>query len=106
MTSTTRNIEKLGEVWPVRIANNEGASVSYPQQTPCAADDLEVRNLSDHEWRVGDRRCHERSPAKVLGYIEKCASTFEVLKLKEPQEVFIFDRFEAAVASFASAVST
>jgi hypothetical protein len=106
MTSTTRNRDELVEVWPVRITSHEGASVSYPQQTPCAADDLEVRNLSDHEWRVGDRRCHEKSPAKVLGYIEKCASTFEVLNLEDPRQVFIFDRFEAAVASFASAVST
>ena len=106
MTRTTRNIDGLVEVWPVRIVDNERASVSYPIQAPCAADDLEVRNLSDHEWRVGDRRCHERSPAKVLGYIEKCASIFEVLNLKDPRQVFIFDRFDAAVASFASAVST
>ena len=106
MTSTTRNIDELVEVWPVRITSHEGASVSYPQQAPCAADDLEVRNLSDHEWRVGDRRCHEKSPATVLGYREKCASTFEVLNLEDPRQVFIFDRFEAAVASFASAVST
>jgi len=102
MTANTRNTEKLVEVGPVQIAHHEGDPVSNYYQDPCAVEDLEVRNLSDHEWRVGDRRCHERSPAKVLGYIEKCGSAFEVLNLKEPRQFFIFDRFEAAVASLAA----
>ena len=102
MTSTTRDIEELVDAWPVQIANNDRDSASYGYQIPCAADDLEIRNLSDHEWRVGDRRCHERSPAKVLGYIEKCGSAFEVLNLKKPRQLFIFDRFDAAVASLAA----
>ena len=106
MTRTTRNTEELVDVWPVRIADHKGDIAAYQYQQPCAADDLEIRNLSDHEWRVGDRRCHERSPAKVLGYIEKCGSAFEVLNIQEPRQLLVFDRFEAAVASFASAVST
>ena len=106
MTSTTRNIEELVAEWPIRIASSQGASASYHHQKLCPPDDLEIRNLSDHEWRVGDRRCHERSPAKVLGYIEKRGSNFEVLSMKEPRQLFIFDRFEAAVASLAAPFPT
>ena len=102
MTADTRSTEKMFHVGPVQIAHHEGDPASNYHQHPCAVEDLEVRNLSDHEWRVGDRRCHERSPAKVLGYIEQCGSAFEVLNLKEPREFFIFDRFEAAVASLAA----
>ena len=102
MTANTRSTEQLVEVGSAQIAHHEGKSASNHYQDPCAVEDLEVRNLSDHEWRVGDRRCHERSPAKVLGYIEKCGSAFEVLNLKEPRRLFIFDRFEAAVASLAA----
>lgn len=71
---------------------------------PCAAEDLEVRCLSDHEWRVGDRRRDERSPEKVLGYIEKRGSAFEVLDIESPRRHVMFDRFESAVASFTSAL--
>lgn len=101
MTATTQSTEKLVGVRPVESAHHEGDPALNLYQDPCAVEDLEVRNLSDHEWRVGDGRCHEGSPAKVLGYIEKCGSAFEVLNLKKPRQVFVFDRFEAAVASLA-----
>lgn len=68
---------------------------------PCRAEDLEVRPLSDHEWRVGDRRRDERSAEKVLGYIQRCGSTFEVLNIEVPRHDLTFDRLESAVASFA-----
>ena len=102
MIANTCTTEKLVEVGPIQISHLVKDSASNPDQDPCTVEDLEVRNLSDHEWRVGDRRCHERSPAKVLGYIQKCGSVFEVLNLKEPRQFFIFDRFEAAVASLAA----
>ena len=102
MTANTRRAAKLVEAGPIQIAHHEEDSASNLYQDPCAVEDLEVRNLSDHEWRVGDRRCHERSPEKVLGYIEKCGSAFEVLNLKMPRQFFVFDRFEAAVASLAA----
>ena len=69
---------------------------------PCAAEDLEVRPLSDHEWRVGDRRQDERSPEKVLGYIQRCGLTFEVLNIEAPHQDITFDCWESAVASFAA----
>lgn len=106
MLADTRNTKKSVEVGPVQIAHNDGDAASIHYQDPCAMDDLEVRNLSDHEWRVGDRRCHERSPAKVLGYIEKRGPVFEVLNIREPRLLLIFDRFQAAVASFAAPFPT
>ncbi|MHB1172600.1 MAG: hypothetical protein ACYCZY_08915 [Lacisediminihabitans sp.] len=69
---------------------------------PCAAEDLEVRPLSDYEWRVGDRRQDEHSPKKVLGYIQQHGSTFEVLDIEVPRQDITFDRLESAVASFAA----
>ena len=90
------------EVLPVRTAHHEGDSMSNQSHEPCALRDLEIRSLSDHEWRVGDRRCYERSPEKVLGYIEKRGSAFEVMNIEAPRRHVVFDHFELAVASFAS----
>jgi hypothetical protein len=67
---------------------------------PCAAEDLEVRLLSDHEWRVGDRRRDEQSPENVLGYIEQRGSAFKALNIEAPHRHVMFDRLESAVASF------
>jgi hypothetical protein len=63
-------------------------------------ENLEIRALSDHEWRVGDRERDEKSADKVLGFIQKCASGFEVLKLASPESKLTFDRLDAAVESF------
>jgi len=79
--------------------------VSNQDHEPCAPEDLEVRQLSDHEWRVGDRRRDERSPEKVLGYIQKRGLSFEVMNIEAPRRHYLFDRLEAAVASFAAATS-
>ena len=73
---------------------------------PCAMRDLEVRSLSDHEWRVSDRRCHERSPEKVLGYIEKRGSAFEVMNIDAPRRHVMYGRFDSAIASFATVFPT
>lgn len=79
--------------------------MSNHSHEPCAVEDLEVRLLSDHEWRVGDRRRDEGSPEKVLGYIEQRGSAFEVLNMEEPRRHFMFDRLESAVASFTTVTS-
>lgn len=76
--------------------------MSNQSHEPCAVEDLEVRLLSDHEWRVGDRRRDEGSPQKVLGYIEQRGSAFDVLNMAAPHRHFMFDHLEAAVASFTS----
>ena len=80
--------------------------MSNQSHEPCAPGDLEVRSLSDHDWRVGDRRCHERSPKKVLGHIGKRGSAFDVMNIEAPRRHVLFDNFESAVASFTSDVPT
>lgn len=77
--------------------------MSNHSHEPRAVEDLEVRLLSDHEWRVGDRRRDERSPQKVLGYIEQRGLTFEVLNMEAPRRHSVFGRLESAVASFTTA---
>ena len=79
--------------------------MSNHDHEPCAPEDLEVRHLSDHEWRVGDRRRDERSPQKVLGYIQKRGLSFEVMNIEAPRRHYLFDRLDAAIASF-TAVSS
>lgn len=67
---------------------------------PCPAESVEVRRLSDHEWRIGDSRHPEHSPEKVLGYIEMCGAFYEVLSVRAPHERVFCVSFESAVASF------
>ena len=90
-----------------RLASGSSAS-KYPSTQSrsvyhhdrCAMENLEIRALSDHEWRVGDRGRDEKSADKVLGFIQKCATGFEVLKLASPEAKVTFDRLDAAVESF------
>lgn len=77
---------------------------NYDHQ-PCSAEDLEVRDLSDHEWRVGDRRRDERSPQKVLGYIQRRGLSFEVMNIEAPRRHYLFGRWDAAIASFTAGSS-
>jgi len=49
---------------------------------------------------VGDWRRDERSPEKVLGYIQQHGSSFEVLNIEAPRRHVTFDHVESAVASF------
>jgi hypothetical protein len=42
---------------------------------------LEVKALSDHEWRICDRALDRSDPRRVLGYIERRGTTYEVLAL-------------------------
>lgn len=74
--------------------------MSNRNHEPCGAEDLELCVLSDHEWRVADRRQREQSPEKVLGYINHSGLSFEVLKVEAPREHPRFGRLDEAVASF------
>jgi hypothetical protein len=69
---------------------------------PCPAAHIEVRQISDHEWRVGDGRADEMSAEKVLGFIQSVENRFEVLNIKAPQRDLVFDRWDAALSSFVS----
>lgn len=69
---------------------------------PCPAAHIEVRQISDHEWRVGDGRADEMSAEKVLGFIQSVEDRFEVFNIKAPQRDLIFYRWDAALGSFAA----
>jgi hypothetical protein len=68
----------------------------------CPAADIEVRRISESEWRVGDGRVDEQSPDKILGFIQRSGSAFEVMAMDSPRRDVAFESWEAAVHSFAS----
>ncbi len=72
----------------------------YELYGPCPIEQLEVRKISDHEWRIGDGRRDEQSPEKVLGYIQERDGGFEVLTMGARGSDVLFADWDAAVASF------
>lgn len=66
----------------------------------CPAKVLEIRRISDREWRIGDGRVDEESPDKILGFIQHRAARYEVLDLAAPLTDAIFERWDDAVGSF------
>jgi hypothetical protein len=62
--------------------------------------DIEVRRISENEWRVGDGRVDEHSPDKILGLIQRRGSVFEVMAMDAPRRDVSFDSWEAAVHYF------
>jgi hypothetical protein len=63
--------------------------------------ELEVRRISDHEWRVGDVRLDEVSADKILGFIQQRGETFEVFRMGSRGSDLIFDSWAPALSSFA-----
>ena len=45
---------------------------------------MDLVQLSDHEWRVSDRRKPECDGLSVIGFIERVGDAFEVTRLEEP----------------------
>ena len=72
--------------------------------SPQAAD-IRISILSDHEWRICDRRIPDTNAESVLGYIEKTGDFYEVMKLSSPRNLLYFTDLEHAVDSFSSVVS-
>jgi hypothetical protein len=66
-----------------------------------AVSDLEIRRISDHEWRVGDVRLDEVSAEKILGFIQQRGDTFEVFRMGSRGSDQVFDAWSLAVGSFA-----
>ncbi|RFA08873.1 hypothetical protein B7R54_06260 [Subtercola boreus] len=73
---------------------------------PPLAADIRISILSDHEWRICDRRIPDTNAESVLGYIEKTGSFYEVMKLSTPRNLFYFTDLEHAVESFSSAIAS
>lgn len=63
--------------------------------------DLEVRRISDHEWRVGDGRLDEVSADKILGFIQQRGDTFEVFRMGVRGSDLVFDAWSSALGAFA-----
>ena len=75
-------------------------SIASPQ-----AADIRISILSDHEWRICDRRVPDTNAESVLGYIEKTGDFYEVMKLASPRNLLYFTDLEHAVDSFSAVVS-
>ncbi|GGF40301.1 hypothetical protein [Subtercola lobariae] len=69
------------------------------------ASDIRISILSDHEWRICDRRIPETNAESVLGYIEKTGGFFEVMRLTATRNLLYYADFEHAVESFSSTVA-
>jgi hypothetical protein len=72
------------------------------QHDPCPAEDLQISSISDREWRVADGRLSDQSPQKVLGFIQRHPSGFEVLDIISPDRDLFFTDWKAAVEFFAA----
>jgi hypothetical protein len=64
--------------------------------------ELEIRQISDRVWRIGNSAHDERSPDKILGVIQRHADGFQVFAMESPGPDPVFDCWEAALASFVS----
>ncbi|PPF76827.1 hypothetical protein C5B96_16230 [Subtercola sp. Z020] len=72
---------------------------------PPLAADIRISILSDHEWRICDRRVPDTNAESVLGYVEKTGDFYEVMKLSSPRQLLYFTDLEHAVECFSSAVT-
>ncbi|MCU1477956.1 MAG: hypothetical protein JWQ64_2649 [Subtercola sp.] len=75
-----------------------------PLDKPQAAD-IRISIISDHEWRICDRRIPETNAESVLGYIEKTGEFFEVMRLTATRNLLYYADFENAIKSFSSTVA-
>jgi hypothetical protein len=63
-------------------------------------DELEIRAISDSEWRVSDRRVSPQDAFSLLGFIEMKHGVYEVMQLGRGFEFFSFPTFDDAIAHF------
>lgn len=76
MKDSIRNTPDVGKTGRSSDGSDDQMSWLSRSAAPCPVENLEIRRLSEYEWRVGDNRCPERSPEKVLGYIGQCGSSY------------------------------
>lgn len=62
--------------------------------------DLEIRQISDQVWRIGNSAHDEGSPDKILGVIQRCDDGFQVFAMESRGPDPVFDCWDTAVASF------
>ena len=96
-SALTHNVVTSGST--ARAGQAEGSLNDSPN-----ASDIRISILSDHEWRICDRRIPETNAESVLGYIEKTAGLFEVMRLTATRNLLYYADFEHAVQSFSAPV--
>jgi hypothetical protein len=62
--------------------------------------DLEIRQISDQVWRIGNSANDEGSPDKILGVIQRCGDAFQVFAMASRGPDPIFEGWDDALASF------
>lgn len=62
--------------------------------------DISLDKLSEHEWRVCDRRVDEHDAPSVLGIIERTDEGFEILEIGSGAHRFYAETLDEAVAVF------
>ncbi|WP_166983799.1 hypothetical protein [Paramicrobacterium fandaimingii] len=65
--------------------------------------DITLDRLSDHEWRVTDRRLDEHDAPSVLGIIEQTDVGFTVLEINELVAQWTAESLDDAVSLFVTA---
>lgn len=81
----------LDKAWYERMAENRERG------------DITLDRLSDHEWRVSDRRLDEHDAPSVLGIIEQTDAGFSVLEINEMVAQWTADSLDDAVSLFVTA---
>ncbi|MCP2031317.1 hypothetical protein L1277_001408 [Okibacterium sp. HSC-33S16] len=51
-------------------------------EAPAAKPVLEILAISDHEWRVCDGRFQQSDARRMLGYIDRTADVYELVRLR------------------------
>ncbi|CAN5320088.1 hypothetical protein BH09ACT6_BH09ACT6_03020 [soil metagenome] len=77
------------------------AQLTTPNQYDAPlATDIRISIISDHEWRICDRRIPETNAESVLGYIEQTGDFYEVMKISAPRNLLYFAEFGPAIECF------
>ncbi|MEF2976565.1 hypothetical protein [Subtercola sp. YIM 133946] len=87
----------------LRSLSTPSAANRWPLDEPHASD-IRISILSDHEWRICDRRIPETNAECVLGYVEKTGGFYEVMKLSSTRNLLYYADFEHAIQSFSETV--
>lgn len=66
-------------------------------------DDIHVVALSEHEWRISDRRIATDNALSLVGFIDKNRGAYDVMEFVDPVEYARFASLEAAISYFVTA---
>ncbi|CAN5339257.1 hypothetical protein BH09ACT6_BH09ACT6_08430 [soil metagenome] len=66
-------------------------------------DDVVFTELSEHEWRVTDRRLDGDNPFALIGFVAQIADRYEIVVYGDPITTMRARSLESAMAVFATA---